>query len=122
MPRTANPLSFVTSLIRLSIIHTNPAFWGSAGLVFITPKSRGLVDSYDTSMDIIRLILADSDASFRETLCQILSKERDIKVVGKSDDGEDTISLVQELISAIRMVHAGVAVFDHKVISHILSH
>ena len=45
----------------------------------------------------IRILIADDHPLLREALCQTLSKEQDMEVVGKASDGEETVAMAFEL-------------------------
>ena len=44
-----------------------------------------------------RILIADDHAVFREGLRRILEQEKDLKVVGEASDGEEAVSMVDEL-------------------------
>ncbi len=48
-------------------------------------------------MPRIRVIVADDHPAFREGLSRLLSQEKELEVVGKAADGEETVSLSQSL-------------------------
>ncbi len=45
----------------------------------------------------IRILIADDHPLLREALCQTLSKEQDMEVVGKASDGEETVAMASQL-------------------------
>lgn len=44
-----------------------------------------------------RILIADDHPLLREALCQTLSKEQDMEVVGKASDGEETVAMATQL-------------------------
>jgi DNA-binding NarL/FixJ family response regulator len=48
-------------------------------------------------MKKIRILVADDHPAYREGLCRLLNDEKDLIVVGESDNGEDAVSLAKEL-------------------------
>jgi NarL family two-component system response regulator LiaR len=44
-----------------------------------------------------RILIADDHPLLREALCQVLSKEQDMEVVGKASDGEEAITMSSQL-------------------------
>jgi NarL family two-component system response regulator LiaR len=44
-----------------------------------------------------RILIADDHPLLREALCQVLSKEQDMEVVGKAGDGEEVVTMASQL-------------------------
>jgi len=44
-----------------------------------------------------RILIADDHPLLREALCQVLSKEQDMEVVGKAGDGEEVVKMASQL-------------------------
>lgn len=44
-----------------------------------------------------RILIADDHPLLREALCQVLSKEQDMEVVGKASDGEEVVAMSSQL-------------------------
>ena len=44
-----------------------------------------------------RILIADDHPLLREALCQVLSKEQDMEVVGKAGDGEEVVAMASQL-------------------------
>ncbi len=44
-----------------------------------------------------RILIADDHPLLREALCQVLSKEQDMEVVGKASDGEEVVIMASQL-------------------------
>ncbi len=44
-----------------------------------------------------RILIADDHPLLREALCQVLSKEQDMEVVGKAGDGEEVVDMAYQL-------------------------
>lgn len=57
------------------------------------------VGSMETSK--IRVVLADDDASYLESLCVLIDRQPELAVVGSAQDGLAAIELVERL-SAVR--------------------
>lgn len=55
-------------------------------------------------MEKIKVLIADDHPAFREGLCRFLEDEDDIEVVAHATDGEETISLAQELRPDVAVV------------------
>ena len=53
------------------------------------------VGSLETSK--IRVVLADDDASYLESLCVLIDRQPELAVVGSAQDGLATIELVEQL-------------------------
>jgi DNA-binding NarL/FixJ family response regulator len=48
-------------------------------------------------MQVIRVLIVDDNASFRQRIKEFLATERDIKITGEAIDGEDAIVQTREL-------------------------
>jgi len=58
-------------------------------------------------MDLIRVLLADDHALFREGLAGILSAQPDFEVVGEASDGLEALVKVQELVPDLILMDVG---------------
>jgi two-component system, NarL family, response regulator LiaR len=55
-------------------------------------------------MEKIRVVIADNHPAFREGLCRLLSDEKELEVVGQAGDGEEVITLSQNLKPDVAIV------------------
>ncbi len=63
-------------------------------------------------MDKIRIMVADDHPAFREGLCRILADEKDLEVVAKAEDGEETVRLAQELCPDVAIIDVAMPKFN----------
>ena len=52
----------------------------------------------DTNLDKIRILIAEDHVVVREGTRRILEQEHDLEVVGEAGDGEEAVTLAQELV------------------------
>ncbi|MFQ5883093.1 MAG: response regulator transcription factor [Candidatus Methylomirabilales bacterium] len=55
----------------------------------------------------IRLLIADDDVRFRETLRHLLSKQDDVVILGEAGDGEEALRLAGELHPDVVLMDLG---------------
>ena len=63
-------------------------------------------------MEAIRVLLADDHAIFREGLCAILDRQKDIVVVGEARDGVEAVKKVAEVTPDIVLMDINMPVMD----------
>ena len=63
-------------------------------------------------MEAIRVLLADDHAIFREGLCAILDRQKDIVVVGEARDGVEAVKKVAEVAPDIVLMDINMPVMD----------
>ena len=55
-------------------------------------------------MEKIRVVIADNHPAFREGLCRLLADEKELEVVGQAGDGEEIVSLSEDLKPDVAIV------------------
>ena len=56
------------------------------------------------TMEKIKVLVADDHPAFREGLGRLLAEEKDIEIVAKAADGEETVSLAKELLPDVTIM------------------
>ncbi len=55
-------------------------------------------------MNKIKVLVADDHPTFREGLCHFLTEEKDMEVVAKAADGEETVRLAKQLLPDVAII------------------
>ncbi len=63
-------------------------------------------------MDRIRIVVADEEALFREGICALLKRHRDIEIVGEATNGKEIIGIVRKLTPDVVLVNIAMPIMD----------
>lgn len=63
-------------------------------------------------MNIIKVLIADDHALFREGTRNLINQEKDMKVIGEASDGEEAVKLVTELKPHVILMDIAMPVFN----------
>lgn len=55
-------------------------------------------------MKRIKVLVADDHPAFREGLCRFLEEDKDLEIVARPEDGEETVRLAKELLPDVAMI------------------